>query len=310
MKQFLATLFLLALANVGSFAQAQDTITGVEAFEILGVDFDTIEVTVETLAPGFHVLFGAGGNVAVSIGDQGVLIVDDQFPAMVPKIQAAVRELGGGDVDFVINTHWHFDHADGNPLFGKDGAWIVSQSNSRQMMTVDQLVNVVEAVIDQPAYSSEGIPVITFEDRMQFHINGEAIDLLHFGPAHTTGDAAVVFRGHNAVHMGDVYVTDGYPLIDTDNGGGIDGMISMCEAVLDEIEEDTTVIPGHGPLATYAEFAEYVSMLRTVRERIAELISSGATLSEVIAAKPTAEWDEIWGDPIALIDRAYDSLAR
>ncbi len=294
----------------GAAAQAQDTITGVKAFEIMGVDFDTIEVRVETLAPGFHVLFGAGGNVAVSIGDQGVLIVDDQFPTMVPKIRAAVQELGGGDVDFVINTHWHFDHADGNPLFGKGGAWIVSQSNSRQMMTDDHLVNVVQAIIDQPAYPAEGLPVITFEDRMQFHINGEEIDLLHFGPAHTTGDAAVVFRGHNVVHMGDVYVTDGYPLIDTDNGGGIDGMISMCEAVLDEIGEDTTVIPGHGPLATYTEFAEYVTMLRSVRERIAALISSGATLSEVIAAKPTAEWGAVWGDPIALIDRAYASLAR
>jgi len=310
MRAFLATIGIFSCVLVGASAQAQDTITGVKAFEILGVDFDTIEIRAETVAPGFHVLFGAGGNVAVSIGDQGVLIVDDQFPRMVPRIKAAIRKLGGGDVDFVINTHWHFDHADGNPLFGKGGAWIVSQSNSRQMMTKDQLVNVVEAVIKQPAYPAKGLPIITFDDRMQFHFNGEKIDLLHFGPAHTAGDAAVVFRGHNAIHMGDVYVTDGYPLIDSDNGGGIDGMIQMCEAVLKEIREDTVVIPGHGPLATYADLAEYTTMLKKIRERIAALVADGATLNEVVAAKPTAEWDAIWGDPTALIDLSFTSLTR
>ncbi len=310
MRAFLGTTGIFACVLVGVATQAQDTITGVEAFEILGVDFKTIEIRAETVAPGFHVLFGAGGNVAVSIGDQGVLIVDDQFPTMVPKIRAAIQELGGGDVDFVINTHWHFDHADGNPLFGKGGAWIVSQSNSRQMMTDDRLVNVVEALIKQPAYPPEGLPVSTFEDRMQFHINGEVIDLLHFGPAHTTGDVAVVFRGHNVVHMGDVFVTEGYPIIDTDYGGGIDGMIQMCEAVLEEIGEDTVVIPGHGPLATYADLADYVTMLKKIRERIAVLIGGGATLDEVVAAKPTAEWDAVWGDPIGLIDRAFASLTR
>ena len=310
MRAFLGAIGVFGCVLVGTAPQAQDTITGVEAFEILGVDFETIEIRTETVAPGFHVLFGAGGNVAVSIGEHGVLIVDDQFPAMVPKIRAAIRELGGGDVDFVINTHWHFDHADGNPLFGKGGAWIVSQSNSREMMTEDRVVNVVEALISQPAYPPEGHPVITFEDRMQFHFNGEEIDLLHFGPAHTTGDLAVVFRGHNVVHMGDVFVTDGYPIIDSDYGGGIDGMIQMCEAVLEVIEEDTVVIPGHGPLETYADLVDYVTMLKKIRERIAALISNGATLDEVIAAKPTAEWDAVWGDPITLIDRTFASLTR
>ena len=310
MRAFLRTTGILACVLLGVTTQAQDTITGVEAFEILGVDFETIEIRSETVVPGFHVLFGAGGNVAVSIGDQGVLIVDDQFPAMVPRIKAAILGLGGGDVDFVINTHWHFDHADGNPLFGKGGAWIVSQSNSRQMMTEDHLVNVVEATIKQPAYPPEGLPVITFEDRMRFHINGEEIDLLHFGPAHTTGDVAVVFRGYNVVHMGDVFVTEGYPLIDTDNGGGIDGMIQMCEAVLNEIGKDTVVIPGHGPLATYADLAEYVTMLRKIRERVAALIDDGATLDKVVAAKPTAEWDAVWGDPLVLITLTFASLTR
>ena len=145
---------------------------------------------------------------------------------------------------------------------------------------------------------------------MQFHFNGEQIDLLHFGPAHTTGDAAVVFRGQNAVHMGDVFNSGGYPFIDADNGGGLDGVILFCEAVLQEIEEDTIVIPGHGPVATYSDLAEYVVMLSTIRTRVVELIGQGATLDEVIAARPTAEWDEIKGDPVRLLDRAFASLTR
>jgi len=295
---------------VGVVAQAQDTVNAVEVFERFGVDVDSTDIRTETVAPGLHVLFGAGGNVAASIGDQGVLIVDDQFPAMVPRIRAAIRELSGGDIDFVINTHWHFDHADGNPLLGKGGSWIVSQVNSRRMMTDSQLINLVDVIVEQPPYPPEGLPVITYEDRMQFHFNGEQIDLLHFGPAHTRGDAAVVFRGHNVVHMGDVFFNNGYPFIDADNGGDLDGLILFCEAVLNEIGEDTVVIPGHGPMAKHADLKEYVSMLRTIRERIAALIAEGATLDEVIAAKPTAEWDEVNGNPIPLLDRAFASLTR
>ena len=310
MKAFLRATSFCAYLLVGVSAQAQETLTGIEFFERRGINFDTVQIRIETVSPGLYVLFGAGGNVAVSIGDQGVLVVDDQFPTMVPRIRAAIKELGGDDVDFVINTHWHFDHTDGNPLFGRDGSWIVSQVNSRRMMTDHQLINLVNALVEQPASSPDGLPVITYENRMRFYFNGEQIDLMHFGPAHTTGDAAVVFRGHNVVHMGDVFNSGGYPFIDADNGGGLDGVILFCEAVLNEIDEDTIVIPGHGPVAKYADLIEYVLMLRTIRDRIAELVARGASLDEVIAAKPTAEWDEVKGDPIRLLDRAYASLTR
>jgi glyoxylase-like metal-dependent hydrolase (beta-lactamase superfamily II) len=293
---------------VAAAAQAQDVISIAEFYR--GIDFETIEIRTETVSPGLHVLFGEGGNVVASIGDQGVLVVDDQYPAMVPKIRRAVRQLGGREVDFVVNTHWHLDHTFGNPLFGEGGSWIVSQANSRQMMTKIQIINTVERLVEQPASPPAGLPVITYEDRMQFHFNGEQIDLLHFGPAHTTGDAAVVFRGHNAVHMGDVYNNAEYPFIDADSGGDLDGMILFCEAVLKEIGEDTIVIPGHGPVAKYADLEKYVSMLKIIRDRIARLIADGATLDEVIASKPTAEWDEVKGDPIQLLDRAYASLKR
>lgn len=310
MKAFLRATSFCAYLLVGVSAQAQETLTGIEFFERRGINFDTVQIRIETVSPGLYVLFGAGGNVAVSIGDQGVLVVDDQFPTMVPRIRAAIRELGGDDVDFVINTHWHFDHTDGNPLFGRDGSWIVSQVNSRRMMTDNQLINLVNALVEQPPSSPDGLPVITYENRMRFYFNGEQIDLMHFGPAHTTGDAAVVFRGHNVVHMGDVFNSGAYPFIDADNGGGLDGVILFCEAVLNEIDEDTIVIPGHGPVAKYEDLIEYVLMLRTIRDRIAELIARGASLDEVIAAKPTAEWDEVKGDPIRLLDRAFASLTR
>ena len=145
---------------------------------------------------------------------------------------------------------------------------------------------------------------------MQFYFNGEQIDLVHMGPAHTAGDAAVLFRGHNAVHMGDVFVTGMYPFIDADNGGDLDGVIRFCEAVLQEINTETVVIPGHGQIAGYTDLVAYLSMLKTIRGRIVELIEQGATLEDVIAANPTAEWDATKGPPGRLLNRAYKSLTR
>jgi glyoxylase-like metal-dependent hydrolase (beta-lactamase superfamily II) len=270
----------------------------------------TTPITSQRVADGFHVLLGVGGNVAASIGDQGVLIVDDQFPGMVPKIQAEIRTLGGGDVDFAINTHWHFDHADGNQTLGPAGTWIVAHEHSRDMMTRDNVINLVNQQRDQPAYPAAALPVATYGDRMSFHFNGERIDLMHFGPAHTAGDTAVIFRGRNAVHMGDVFNNAGYPFVDADNGGSLTGIIEFCEAVLAEIGEDWTVIPGHGPVTDYAELADYTAMLRTIRDRVMALIAGGATLEQVVAAQPTREWDEAKGDPASFLNRSYTSLTR
>ena len=183
----------------------------------------TTPITTQQLAENFHVLFGVGGNILVSIGENGVLIVDDQFPQMVPKYKATIGELGGGAINFAINTHWHFDHADGNQVLGPEGTWLVAHETSRQMMMKDNVINLVNARRDQPAYPETALPVLTYDDRMRFHFNGERIDLVHFGPAHTTGDTAVIFRGHRTVHMGDVYNNAGYPFIDADNGGSLAG---------------------------------------------------------------------------------------
>ena len=177
-------------------------------------------------------------------------------------------------------------------------------------MTIDNVIDpMVRPAFPQPAYPTAALPVATFDDAMQLHFNGELIDLKHFGPAHTAGDVAVFFRAHNAVHMGDVFTPGGYPFIDADNGGDIDGMIAFCRAVLAELDPDAIVIPGHGPISAYADLARYADMLESVRDRVAALVAEGASLEQVIAAQPTKEWDADYGDPLRMIDRAYATLA-
>ena len=270
----------------------------------------TTPITTQKLADKFYVLFGVGGNIIASIGDNGVLIVDAQFPRMVPKYKATIGELGGGKIDFVINTHWHFDHTEGNQVLGPEGTWIVAQENSRQMMMKNNVVNLVTSKREQPAYAATALPVVTYDDTMRFHFNGERIDLLHYGPAHTTGDTAVVFRDHKTVHMGDVYNNAGYPFIDADNGGSLNGIIEFSSKVLAQIDSNYIVVPGHGPVANYQALADYVAMLTTIRDRMKALIDSGATLQQVVAARITSEWDQKKGDPASFLNRSYTSLTR
>ncbi|HEX7037510.1 MAG TPA: MBL fold metallo-hydrolase [Pseudomonadales bacterium] len=277
--------------------------------DVVGWDLENAPVRQQTVGDGLHVLFGAGGNVLVSIGPDGVLMVDDQFPQTTPKLLETIERLGGEGVDFVVNTHWHFDHADGNLTFGPGGAWLVSHAESREMMQSTRLIDLVGFEYTQQAYPPDALPVITYDRSMQFHFNGERIDLMHFGPAHTTGDTAVIFRGHNVVHLGDVFNAAGYPFIDVGNGGDLDGVIAFCRAVLDEIDTATVVVPGHGAVSSYQDLEAYVSMLETVRSRIAELVGEGADLETVLAAKPTRGFDDRYGDPERFIDRAYFSLA-
>ena len=300
------------LAMMGAqAAHADNVMTLDEIATTFGWDFDAAVIEAQDVGKGLYVLFGPGGNIAASIGADGVLIVDDQFPQVMDRIEAKIAELGGGAIDFAINTHWHFDHAEGNLALGPQGAWLVSQANSRAMMADAHLIDLVALQYEQQAYPENARPDITYDDRMQFHFNGERIDLLHYGPAHTTGDTAVVFRGNNAVHLGDVFNNTGYPFIDAGNGGDIDGMIEFCRAVLAEIDENTKVIPGHGPVTDYQDLADYIGMLATVRDRIAALIADGADLDAVMAARPTADFDERYGENSAmLIDRAYTSLVR
>jgi len=306
MKQLMIAALLLASVS----SAAQDPLTLDELLGEFGWSFESAEIRTQKVGKGLYVLFGLGGNIAVSIGEQGVLVVDDQFPEMIPKVNAAIREIGGGEIDFAINTHWHFDHAEGNLVLGPAGSWIISQSNSRDMMQSTHLINLVAMSYEQQRYPADALPVITYDDRMQIHFNGEQIDLLHFGPAHTTGDTAVIFRGHNAVHFGDVFNNTGYPFVDADNGGDIDGMIAFCSGVLDELTPDSIVIPDHGEISDYQGLADYIDMLKTTRSRIAKHMEEGSSIDAILAANPLADLDERYGDSAQFIDRVYTSLAK
>ena len=312
MKTTLLVLLLLLspFSNAHDSASTPEPMAMDELMSTFGWDMDAATITTEKITDGLYVLFGLGGNIAVSIGDDGVLIVDDQFPQLMPKIKSAIGELGGEQVDFAINTHWHFDHAEGNLVLGPAGTTLVSHANSREMMQGDHVINLVAAAYEQKAYPDEALPVITFEKDMQFHFNDQQIDLLHFGPAHTTGDTAIFFKGDNAVHMGDVFNNSGYPFIDAGNGGGINGVIEFCSQILALIDEDTIVIPGHGAVSDHDTLQTYVDMLSVVSERIVKLVAAGASLEDVYAANVTAEYDESYGDNTGFINRAYTSLAH
>ena len=306
MRQTLLVSLLLAASLT---VKAHEYLSFEELTAAFGMDFENTEVRIQTVGEGLHVLFGAGGNVMVTVGDNGVLMVDSQFEQMVPKLEQAVRDLGGDGIDFTINTHWHFDHADGNPVLGRNGSWIVAQANSRRMMAGEHPIDLVGLAYLQPPYPPEAMPVISYTDHMQFHFNGNTIDLLHFGPAHTTGDTAVLFREANIVHMGDVFNAS-YPFIDAGNGGDIEGMAHFCRQVLARLNEDSVVVPGHGPVMGYEELADYVDMLDTVSARISAMIDAGMSVGQVLAARPTEGFDERYGDPSRLINRAYVSLSR
>ena len=187
--------FVGLFAGLGlSVAAADDVMTLDELLAGFGWDLETAEIRTEKVADGLYVLFGMGGNIGVSIGEDGVLIVDDQFPEMIPKVNAAIEALGGGAVDYAVNTHWHFDHAEGNLALGPAGTKIVAHQNAREDMARGGVINMVIAKYGQQPYPEDALPVITFKDRMRLHYNGDQIDLVHAGPAHTTGDTAPAAR--------------------------------------------------------------------------------------------------------------------
>ena len=309
-----ALLLLLVFSSVSSLHADNPEIMSVSEISAeFGWDFEQAEITTQKITDNLYVLFGMGGNIAVSVGEQGVLIVDDMFPELIPKIRAAIAELGGDSIDFAVNTHWHFDHADGNLALGPAGTHIVAHENSAQMNRVDNIVNIVRWKVAQDAYPTAAQPVIAFDESMRFHFNGEVIDLIHAGPAHTTGDVAVIFRKQNAVHFGDVFNNTGYPFIDADNGGEINGMIEFCKRILSELNEDTTVIPGHGEVVGVDKVRAYVAMLESVRDRVQAMIDEGKTLEDVVSANVTADFDETFGPlemSLGFVDRVYASLTN
>ena len=315
MKRILLAALALTVASAGAQeAPASDEPLTLEQLLVqFNWDFDEAEITTQQVGEGLYVLFGMGGNIAVSVGEQGVLVVDDMFPELIPKVEAAIQEIGGQGIDFAINTHWHFDHAEGNLALGPGGTWIAAHQNSAEMMAKENILNMVITKYRQPPYPPAARPSIVYDDRMRFHFNGEEIDLVHAGPAHTAGDTAVIFKDHNAVHFGDVFNNTGYPFIDVDSGGSINGMIAFCQAILDEIGPDAIVIPGHGEVTDSATLQAYIDMLTTVRDRVAAQMAEGKGLMAVVASNVATDLEERYGPVTAslgFVDRVYTSLSR
>ncbi len=314
MRTILQTVFAVLLIGSAGLAKAdhhEDALNIEQLSQAFGWDLEGAEIQSQKVADGLYILFGIGGNIAVSIGEDGVLIVDDQLPQVMDKIEAAIAQIGGGKIDYAINTHWHFDHAEGNNVLGPKGTTIVAHSNARADMQQGGIVNMVVAKYNQQPYPKEALPVFTYDEGMQIHFNEGEIDLRNFSSAHTNGDTVVIFKAQNAVHMGDVFNNAGYPFIDVDSGGSIDGMINFCEQTLNISTEDTIVIPGHGPVTNTATLGRYITMLKTVRDRVALMIAEGKSMEEVVSAKPTADFDKDFGPESAslgFVNRVYTSL--
>jgi len=251
-------------------------------------DFDAVEITTVPVRDDIYMLQGSGGNIGVSVGDDGVIIIDDQFGPLTMKIEAAIAELSDKPVTFVMNSHFHYDHTDGNTNFGRAGAYIVAQDNARKRMESTQVLSGSGRV--QEAYEEVGLPKITFEDSMRFYFNGNAVDIVNTGNGHTDGDAQVYFHESNVIHTGDMFVRYGLPFIDRDNGGTADGMIDALWNISALINDDTIIIPGHGALANRADLLEFRDMLVVIRGRLVRAKVEGQSVDEMLASQPARDY--------------------
>ena len=278
------------------------------AASLAQTDYDAVTVKGQQVQPGVYMLAGAGGNIGASIGKDGTFLIDDQFAPLTEKIVAELINLGGDIPRFLINTHWHFDHTGGNENFGRANTVIVAHDNVRKRMSVDNVIKAFNREV--PAAGKDALPVITFDQQMTFHLNGQTIRVRHLQNAHTDGDAAVFFQEANVLHTGDLFFNGFYPFIDVEHGGSLDGMADAVRELLGDIDENTRVIPGHGPLATKQELEAYGDMLAAVAENIATLKAEGKSVAEIIAAKPTAQFDEQWGNGMFAPDKWVELVSK
>jgi cyclase len=256
-------------------------------------DFSQVAVQTVKLSDSVYMLVGAGGNVGLSVGPDSVFMVDDQFAPMAPKLKAAVAALTNRPVQFLLNTHFHFDHTGGNEAFGQDGAVIVAHDNVRRRMGSEQLISFIGA--RQAASPRIALPVVTVPGEVKLHVNGDEVHAFHVPAAHTDGDLIVRFVRANVVHMGDTFFNGMYPFIDAGSGGTPDGVIAAYDRVLALADAQTKIIPGHGPLAGKAELQAARDMLAAVTARIRAARQAGQGNEQIAAARPAAEYDAKFG---------------
>jgi glyoxylase-like metal-dependent hydrolase (beta-lactamase superfamily II) len=253
----------------------------------------TTPIKTTKLFDNLYLLQGVGGNMAVQTGPDGLLIIDSSYITAVPHILEAIAAVSKDRPDALINTHWHFDHTDGNAGLHAAGFQIIAHQKTRERLSVPQTVAALHTTF--PAAPAEALPVLTFDGSMHAWHNSDSLDLVHFEPAHTDTDIYIHFNNADVLHLGDIFFNGVYPFIDESTGGSIGGMIRGAQTALSLAGEKTKIIPGHGPLGSKADLARYHDVLASARDKIAAIKASGATEQETIAKKPLAETDPTWG---------------
>lgn len=271
-----------------------------------------VEIERKPVSGHVHALFGRGGNIGVSAGEDGILLIDDQYAPLTERIRAAVNEIQSGSVRFVINTHWHGDHTGGNENMGESGSVIVAHDNVRERLSTEQFMEAFDRTV--PPSPEAALPVVTFNDTVTFHWNDDTITVEHLPRAHTDGDSIVHFEKADVLHMGDTFFSSGYPFVDMGSGGSIQGLIAAAERGLELAGESTRVIPGHGELTDRTGLERYHRMLTTITERVRDRMAQGQSLEAIRAADVTEEFDERWSSNFIDSDRflgfVYRSLAE
>ena len=275
-------------------------------------DFSKVEIKATKVAGNVYMLEGSGGNIGVSVGPDGILIVDDQFAPLADKIKAALKTLGEGKLKFVLNTHYHGDHTGGNAAFGPD-AIIIAQTNVRKRLSTEQISKFFNRTT--PASPKEALPVITFDQAVSVFFNGEEIKVIHFPKGHTDGDSVIFFPGSNVVHMGDDFFNGRFPVVDLEAGGDVEGMTKNVGDIINRLHNvpDVKIIPGHGPLSDIEGLKRFHRMLTETTEIVRKRIAAGRTLDQIKSEGLPAEWKS-WGTGFINANRwielVYNSLSN
>jgi cyclase len=259
-------------------------------------DFSKVEIKVTKVAGTVYMLQGSGGNIGISVGDDGIVIVDDQFAPLAPKIKAALKGITDKPIRFVLNTHYHGDHTGGNEVFSHD-APIIAQENVRKRLQTGTRARGRET----PPAPKDALPIVTFNDRATVHLNGEDIRAVHFPHGHTDGDAVIEFTQSNVVHMGDDFFNGTFPFVDIENGGSVRGLIANVDTILNRIRDDAKIIPGHGPLADKAALRAFSDMLKGTVAAVDAAIKSGKTLDQMKQEKVLEPWQK-WASNFITLD--------
>ncbi len=267
-------------------------------------DFSKVEIKATKVAGSVYMLEGSGGNIGVSVGADGILIVDDEFAPLADKIKAALKSLGEGKLKFILNTHWHGDHTGGNVVFGPD-APIIAQTNVRKRLAEGSKAP-NRTVAPAP---KEALPVVTFDQSLSVHFNGEEIRVIHFPHGHTDGDSVIFFTGSNVVHMGDDFFNGMFPFVDLNSGGDVEGYVKNVGEVITKIPAGAKIIPGHGPLATIDDLKTFHKMLVETTEIVRKQMAEKKTLEQIKAQGLPAEW-KTWGTGFIKTDQWIETIFR